>query len=154
MYVPFIMNQVDHHIVANLNDDTVFKPNLKGMMIGNGVTNFNFDSANAYLEMAYWHSLYDTETYDAIKRMKCDFSKDFTTQACLDEYTKFSHDVEKVNVYDIFGYCFGLPSEDGSHKNIAQPHERGLVSIGGKIKSYKKVATAMDYTPWIYDKHR
>jgi len=51
--------------MANLGTD-VFMPNLKGMMVGNGVTNWKYDTIPAYLEMGYWHSLYDTTTYEAM----------------------------------------------------------------------------------------
>ena len=64
--------------------------------------------------------------------------------------TKFSNDVDKVNVYNIFGYCWGLPTDDGSHKKLAQDGELGLTSVGGQIKSYKKVFTPKDYTPWAF----
>lgn len=65
IYVPYLVNQIHHHNMANLGTD-VFMPNLKGMMVGNGVTNWKYDTYPAYLEMGYWHSLYDTTTYDAM----------------------------------------------------------------------------------------
>lgn len=73
IYVPYLVNQIHHHNMANLGTD-VFMPNLKGMMVGNGVTNWKYDTYPAYLEMGYWHSLYSTETYDAMKANDCDYS--------------------------------------------------------------------------------
>jgi len=42
---------------------TSWKPNLKGFMVGNGVTNWKYDCDVAYIEMAFWHGLYSTEMY-------------------------------------------------------------------------------------------
>ena len=40
-----------------------FLINLKGFMVGNGVTNWKYDTMPAYVEMAYWHGLYDKDMY-------------------------------------------------------------------------------------------
>jgi len=61
IYVPYLLNQIDHHNTVHQWDD-VFKPNLKGMMVGNGVTNWKYDTYPAFIEMGYWHSLYSTAT--------------------------------------------------------------------------------------------
>lgn len=73
IYVPYTTNSLYHYIQSNLNTGK-FLPNLKGWMVGNGVTNWNYDTTPGYLEMAYWHSLYDSNTYEAMKELKCDFS--------------------------------------------------------------------------------
>ena len=44
-----------------------FVPNLKGVIVGNGVTVFSFDNAVAYIEMALWYGLNSTETYNGLK---------------------------------------------------------------------------------------
>ncbi len=41
-----------------------FVPNLKGMMVGNGVTNWKYDTIPAFIEMAYWHSFISKADYD------------------------------------------------------------------------------------------
>ena len=66
-------------------------------------------------------------------------------------YDTFASAVEKVNVYDIFGYCYGLPKNQKEH---ALHHERGLTAVNGQIKSYKKSFTAADYTPWARYRQR
>jgi hypothetical protein len=40
-------------------------------MVGNGVTNWKYDTFPAYIEMAYWHGLYSADMYDAIYENKC-----------------------------------------------------------------------------------
>lgn len=71
IYVPYTTLAIHKHNEKYANDDSVFKPNLKGFMVGNGVTNWKYDTNPAFVEMAYWHNLYDTQTYNAIKENHC-----------------------------------------------------------------------------------
>jgi cathepsin A (carboxypeptidase C) len=64
IYVPYMAYFIDQHNTDNAADDSVFKPNLKGFAVGNGVTNWDYDTTAAFVEMGYWHSLYDTALYD------------------------------------------------------------------------------------------
>lgn len=48
-----------------------FIVNLKGFMVGNGVTNWKYDTMPAYVEMAYWHGLYDLDMYNEIYAAGC-----------------------------------------------------------------------------------
>lgn len=92
MYVPYLTNAIDAYNTANADDETVFKPNLKGFAVGNGVTNYTYDCSPAYVEMAYWHSLYSEETYLAIQANNCDFggmSMSNATPACMDLFNEF-----------------------------------------------------------------
>lgn len=49
IYVPYMAYYIDKHNTQYENDDTVYKPNLKGFAVGNGVTNWDFDTTPAYL---------------------------------------------------------------------------------------------------------
>lgn len=143
IYVPLLVDQIDKH---NANASAEFKPNLKGFMVGNGVTNWTYDTQPAYVEMAYWHSLYDTTTYELMKNNSCDFDLWNTnlSDICLGLLDKFNYAVKDVNVYNILGKCYGLPDD---------PAERhGMTMIKGEQKHYKRGFTAADYTPWV--KHR
>lgn len=59
VYVPYLAYYLYQHNLSNADDDTVFKPNLKGFAVGNGVTNWTYDTTAAYIDMSYWHSLMD-----------------------------------------------------------------------------------------------
>lgn len=65
MYVPYLSYYIDQYNTTNADNADVFKPNLKGFAVGNGVTNYNFDCTPAYVEMAYWHSLYSDTLRDS-----------------------------------------------------------------------------------------
>lgn len=70
IYVPWLAYKMDTYIndPAHAAD---FKPKLKGIMVGNGCTNWKYDTTPAYLEMAYWHGLYDDATYQSMKDNDC-----------------------------------------------------------------------------------
>jgi len=59
IYVPYLANEIYEYNKKYENDTSVFKPNLKGYMVGNGVTNWTYDCDPAYIEMGYWHGLYN-----------------------------------------------------------------------------------------------
>lgn len=153
IYVPYTSNALYHYNQANINTGK-FRPNFKGFLVGNGVTNWKYDTEPAYLQMGYWHSLYSQQTYEDMQAGGCDYSglawNEFPSQACMDLYTKFSDDTDKVNIYNIFGYCWGLPTDDGSHKNLASSDDMGITQVGGQIKTYKKAFSPRDYTPWRF----
>ena len=70
--MPYLVNSIHNFNQANLRNPDVYKPNLKGMMVGNGVTNWDYDTNPAFFEMSYWHSLISNDLYDAIKEAECD----------------------------------------------------------------------------------
>lgn len=45
--------------------------NLKGYMVGNGVTNWHHDTLASMMDVAYYRSVLDLETYDQIVENKC-----------------------------------------------------------------------------------
>jgi len=112
IYVPYTANAIYHHN-KEMKMTGGFQPNLQGFMVGNGVTNWKYDTTVAYLKMGFWHSLYDYKTYQQIQELKCDFTMiDFDimpSKECVDLFTKFSDDTAKVNIYNIFGYSKACP---------------------------------------------
>jgi carboxypeptidase C (cathepsin A) len=59
IYVPKLASRLNDYLVKNKDDPTKYKPKFKGFMVGNGVTNWKYDTQPALIEMAYWHGLYD-----------------------------------------------------------------------------------------------
>ena len=111
IYVPYMAWNIVKHNETHANDDDVFKPNLKGFAVGNGVTNWKYDTTAAYVEMAYWHSLIDTELHDKIVAADCDFAGPYmqnTSEECFGYLDEFSTYTADINVYDIYGTCWGL----------------------------------------------
>ena len=63
IYVPYLLNQINSFNKQHVSDPDVFKPNLKGMIVGNGVTNWQFDCQPSFMEMGFYHSLIDEARY-------------------------------------------------------------------------------------------
>jgi cathepsin A (carboxypeptidase C) len=109
IYVPFLVDQIAIYTASALPSD--YKPNLKGFMVGNGCTNWSVDCTPAYMEMGYWHGLYDDDLYATIVDNKCEeqFERFFQgpyTPECFQAYGRFNQLTSNVNVYDVYGICY------------------------------------------------
>lgn len=70
IYVPYLVSE----IYDQNQNTTGFKIPIKGMMVGNGVTNWEYDTYPAFIEMAYYHSLYSDELYESMVFASCNYS--------------------------------------------------------------------------------
>jgi len=73
IYVPLVSYNIDQYNEQYADDDSVFKPNLKGFMVGNGVTNWEYDTTPAFVQLAYDECLFDTPLMDTIKELGCKY---------------------------------------------------------------------------------
>ena len=53
---------------------TDWKPNFRGFMVGNGVTNWKYDCDPAYFYTSYYHGLTSDSLKDNYTANNCDFS--------------------------------------------------------------------------------
>ena len=129
VYVPYLAHYIVKHNEEKGRD--AFKPNLKGFAVGNGVTNWKLDCTPAQLDMSYWHSLMSEDMHEKFQKLDCDWhmpSMVGVTDECMDLLSEFEPTIEKVNVYDIFGVCWGAGpypqlTEDGQEETTgAFPH--------------------------------
>lgn len=68
IYVPRLVERIDWYIGnCTQNQSCPFIPNLKGFIVGNGVTDYKFDNDLALFEMTFWYGFISTETYNNIK---------------------------------------------------------------------------------------
>lgn len=114
------------------------------MMVGNGVTNWHYDTNAAYIEMGYWHSLYSTTIYDKMQENNCDYGesgREIRSDICDDLDDQFQESVKDINIYDILGYCY--------HNQDETPERYGTTMLNGEEITYKRGYTAEEYTPWI-----
>jgi hypothetical protein len=158
IYVPYLMNEID---TFNTNATDAEAINLKGMMVGNGCTNWTYDALPATVDMVYWHSLISQELHDNIVEEGCvyvaeEFENEVPTWSdkCMEYYNEFATAIAGINIYNIFGECYGgLPSSDDD--------DLSYIDVGGNLiesrrleeeKPKKKGFTARDYTPWFYNR--
>lgn len=70
IYVPRLMDAIDMHN-GNKTEPAI---NLKGIMVGNGVTNWTYDAEACMIEITYWHGLMPRELFKSMDSAKCDWS--------------------------------------------------------------------------------
>jgi carboxypeptidase C (cathepsin A) len=143
IYVPYWMWQIDNwnNNVTTPQDDHI---NLKGIMVGNGVTNWTYDTMPATLTMGYYHALYNDELHDKMEADKCDYAwiefNDNQTAACMGYLDEFNTLIEHVDIYNIF-----KPVYPG---DLLTTTSRNKLTL--KAKQEKKPLTKADYTPWAF----
>jgi carboxypeptidase C (cathepsin A) len=64
IYIPYFMQQIHWFNGNQTKEDD--KINLKGILVGNGVTNWTYDATPATVDFLYWRSILDQGTWDAI----------------------------------------------------------------------------------------
>lgn len=118
---------------------------IKGMMVGNGVTNWTYDTQPATMNEAYYRSLMSTKSFDTMNKLKCDwsgvpFGKMPADPECIRILELHANNTEKVNVYNIYAPCW--PAQPPSAKY-------GWTSLGGVPQRYNRGISSQDYTPWL-----
>ena len=61
--MPNLLKVIDTYNKAE-NTTESEKINVKGMMVGNGVTNWTYDTMPATTDMGYWHSIMSQDMHD------------------------------------------------------------------------------------------
>jgi len=113
VYVPFLLNEI-HDYNQNHTDDAI---NLKGMMVGNGCTNWTYDALPGTVDMGYWRSLYSQDTYDNIQKEQCEYAgvefNDNPSESCMGYLDEVNNAIAGLNIYNIYGKCYGgAPTEE------------------------------------------
>jgi hypothetical protein len=55
----------------NVSPDNIFKFNLKGFIVGNAVTNWDWDGEPSLVKMAYYHNLYSMQFKKELEMNNC-----------------------------------------------------------------------------------
>jgi carboxypeptidase C (cathepsin A) len=66
VYVPKLVQQIDNYLATAKETD--YKPNLKGFIVGNGVTNWKYDGTPSYFHMSYYHGLIDDVLFNNVNK--------------------------------------------------------------------------------------
>ena len=61
VYIPYLAKYI-------LNDKSQDKINLKGILIGNGLTDFDVDVERSIVEFGFWHGLISSKTFNLFKK--------------------------------------------------------------------------------------
>lgn len=169
IYVPYLAWQIDQWNAQSKNElpeslllgvnAPTFKFNFKGYIVGNGVANWKYDTIPAFIESAFWHGLYDIDLYNRIYASGCKkefeyitFHAENMTEACQEIFLEFEYYVQGINVYDVYGICWGPNGTqiEKPKRPYTQYKSQLLEDVKEKVgdKESKHYATQMDYTPW------
>ena len=99
IYIPMLANKI---ILYNKDVKSSSKINLKGILVGNGVADWNYDANNAMIDFAFTHHLTNYEhrmQYNQYCIMEYDAKK------CNDLYNKMVPWLENINMYDYLQRC-------------------------------------------------
>ncbi|CAI2367171.1 unnamed protein product [Moneuplotes crassus] len=100
IYIPYLALRIDEHN-ANSNDHI----NLKGFLIGNGVTNWKYDCGPAFMKMGLTHGLINIDLANRIENSGCDFAEQGSGKQpdeCYSLMREFDDAVSHVYPYDIY----------------------------------------------------
>jgi len=109
IFVPWLARGLDAYIKQAAQG--VWVPKLKGIVVGNGFTDFKYDGLPAFVTMAHYHGLIDDELYDFISG-SCNLSYvnvkgiGSLPEACLNAMQTFDYYTSYANNFDIYGYCY------------------------------------------------
>ena len=99
IYVPMLAD----HILTFNSKSTSQKINLKGFMVGNGVTDWNVDADSAWPYVLWWHGLIGLDTHIKWVNNHCTY---FTnTTVCNEAYNEMLKLFTGINFYDIYREC-------------------------------------------------
>lgn len=108
IYVP----QFAKNVHLNNQDPKTDNYTLKGIMVGNGVTNWTYDTTPASMKFAYQRGLIDTETHMNSIKWGCDYSKvaplntSSSPVECDNLVARWGQLVEKLDVYNVYAKCW------------------------------------------------
>lgn len=152
IYVPRLTQQIDWYI-GNCTESKKceYVPNLKGMIVGNGVTDYRYDNDLALLEMTFWYGIIATETYENIK-LNCLVEP--TPSKCDQWFQDVNDALANINIYDAFGKCWNntesIFTQPSLYKNakISQLLKSSGVDLQQQTPR-RNYFTASDYTAFL-----
>ena len=111
IYIPMLALEIINYN-DKVSDDK--KINLKGILVGNGVADWNYDTTPAMIDFAFTHHLYSFE----IRKEYVQYCVTTPIESkCNDIVEKILNLLEGINVYDMLQKCEGLKSEQYYNSN-------------------------------------
>ena len=99
IYIPFLAKRI-----IDYNKGATDKINLKGFAIGNGVTDWKYDTTPAFLEMGFYHGLIGWDVKDGLDTNGC--YENYEKAECKPYVDKFNKLVEDLNPYDVYNWHY------------------------------------------------
>lgn len=100
IYVPWLAKKILDW-KTETKDTTI---NLKGILVGNGVVNWEYDASNAAPEFAYQRGLLSDYVYNTWTDNKCSVFSE--SELCQKLSSQVNSVFEDLNIYDIYRTCY------------------------------------------------
>jgi carboxypeptidase C (cathepsin A) len=144
IHIPNLAYRIhQHNVMAEINHE--HKINLKGMIIGNGLSDFHVDCYPALYKIAVHHQLMSKELYDIFEENKCatyflNVIPPHLPPPCYDAVLKFSKLTEGVNWFNFY--------EEHTSSRLDEP-SMGETIIDGERKTYQRGYKITDFAKWM-----
>lgn len=136
--------------MANTSNFTGKYYNLKGMLVGNGATNWHVDAgADALVDTLWGFNMIPTKLYNDYTNNGChsyfgDVLPATMPGNCNDTLAKVYNIINGVDLYDLY-------RENNDVALKGKKPTIGEAWVGGEKKTYQRGATYRQYTPWLAD---
>lgn len=101
VYIPFFADKILNYNLQSKEEDKI---NIKGVLIGNGVTDLSVDIEASLPEYALTHNIISDEMKSLLDKYNC--SENFKTNTCKTIYVDLMNKISRLNIYDIYGKCY------------------------------------------------
>jgi len=126
--------------------------NLKGFLVGNGATDWDFDVSPSFPETAYNFNVIPKRMLDKYQEGYCvEYFNDFKPfngtdpEACNATMQEIVNLTKNLNWYDLYRHKY----PDGLGLESDQDERMGVSYVGGEERTYKRGYTFGEYTPWL-----
>lgn len=107
--------------------------NLKGIIVGNGLTDYTVDVEKALIDFAWDHSLYSPSTRSKLLK-ECNTTTTNVSHACNEARQEIQNAMQGLNIYDIYREC----PQDPANKTSTSS-DRAMINTLKKISKTQKM---------------
>lgn len=127
---------------------------MKGILIGNGLTDFETDVERSMVEFGYWHATIGVQTWNAFQR-NCphlepesnDFRPRNVTKRCNEIRRQISQELTGLDPYGIYRECpYGILYQNGDEHKTQQSVMRDTLT---RLRNEFKMKYADDSAPQV-----
>lgn len=116
-------------------------------MVGNGATNWDFDSSPSFPDTVFGFNLIPKHLLDFMKTNNCtfylnDFRNHTGPESCVPVWQEIKNLTNNLNWYDLYRV-------DSPPLLITGQDRYKSVNVNGQLKTYKRGKTFGEYTPWL-----
>ena len=142
IYIPFLSRAI-------INDGEI---NLKGILIGNGLTDFDVDTERSMVEFGYWHAVIGLETWKAFQR-NCphlepesnDLEPRNVTKRCNEIRNQIANEFTGLDPYGIYRECpFGAYQQQQQQQQQHLSQQKVMMNTLTKLRKQQRMKYVND----------